>query len=787
MRPLDRILISDLRRMWGQGLAICAVLACGIGTSVMATSSMRSLEATRDAFYEEYRFGDVFVQVVRAPNEVANRIAQIPGVDRVQTRVVRDVVLDIPGMIEPASCRLVSLTNDPETSLNGVYLRRGRMPDPDARGEVLASERFAEANGWIPGDEVQVIMGGIKQRLQIVGVATSPEYIYAVQPGQMLSDDRRFGILWMPYRQMAAAFNMEGAFNDATLRVRADASVPEVILHVDRLTQRYGGIGAYDRDDQMSNRRVSDEMHQLQGTALVTPSIFLAVGVFLFNIVLSRLVHQQQEQIATLRAFGYGKWEIGWHYIKFVLVLVAIGAVAGCVAGVWLAEWITGLMVRFFQFPVVYHRFAVGPAAVVVAISLAGALLGSGSAVRRAILLQPAVAMRPEAPRRFGPSLAERIGLARMLSPITRMVLRRLERNLRSTSLSILGMALGVAVLVVGTFMEDSIDFVLDAQFQRAQRQDIILTFTENASVASIHNVHQLPGVRSAEPFRAVAVRLLNGRNERRSSIMALPEYPQLFRVLDEDGNAVELAGSGVTISEKLAELLDVTLGDEIVVELMEGQRGRHAVRVVAIFPDYAEPSAYINLDELHRLLGEGPRYSGAFVRSDMDRMPNLLAMLKDNPAVAGIIVKQAVIQNYKDTIAASTRPMRVINATFAFIIAFGVIYNCALITLAERSRDLATLRVMGFKRWEVATVLLGELAAITLAAIPVGLPVGCTFAWIATSAMDTETHRIPLVLTRTTLGYAVVVILVSAIASSLLVRRMLDKLDLIAVLKVKE
>ncbi len=787
MRPLDRLLISDLRRMWGQGLAICAVLACGIGTSVMSTSTMRSLDTTRAEYYRRFHFGDVFVRLVRSPNELAHRLAAIPGVERVQTRVVRDVILDVPGMMEPASCRLISLADDPERDLNGIYLRRGRLPNPTTQGEVLASERFAEANGWRPGDKVQVIMGGLKEELEIVGIAISPEYIYAVQPGQLLSDDRRFGVLWMPYRQMAAAFNMEGAFNDATLALFAGTSIQEVILHVDRLTERYGGRGAYDRSDQMSDRRAADELHQLKGMALVTPSIFLAVAVFLFNIVLSRMVHHQQEQIATLRAFGYSRWEIGRYYLKFVLLLVIIGAAAGCALGSFLAGWMTEQYVRFFRFPIVHKEFAYSQATLAVAVSMAGALAGSGSALRRAIRMQPAVAMRAEAPQSTGRSLAEKVGLQKMFSPMALMVLRRLERNPRSTALSVLGMAASVSVLVVGTFMEDAVDHVIDVQFQRAQRQDVLLTFNENASTHVLHDVHNLPGIFRAEPFRAVPVHLRHGQLRRRLSLMALEEQPRLFRVLDEEEKEVDLTGPGVTISEKLAEVLDLKIGDELSVELMEGRRGHYATRVKAIFPDYTDPGAYLNLRELHKLLAEGERYSGAFVAADQERIPDLYAALKETPAVAGVTVKKAAIQNFNETIAENLRGMRITNATFAFIIAFGVIYNCALVTLAERSRDLATLRVMGFKRWEVSTVLLGELAVITLVAIPVGLPIGSFFAWLATLALDTETHRFPLVLTRATLTYAVVVVITSAVVSSLIVRRMLDKLDLIAVLKVKE
>ncbi len=787
VKPLHRLLIVDLRHMWGQALAICAVLACGVGTFVMATSTIRSLDATRESYYRDYYFAHAFVDLVRAPNELALRLADIPGVARVQTRVVKDVILDVPDMAEPASCRLVSISDESQPKLNRIYLRGGRLTNPQQRGEVIASDTFASAHGWQPGDQFQVIMGGRKQPLTIVGIALSPEYIYAVQPGQLLSDDRRFGVLWMPYQQMAAAFNMEGAFNNATFTLHPGASLPQVLFYVDQLTESYGGRGAYSRDDQMSHRRVADEMHQLRGMAFVTPSIFLAVSAFLFNIVLSRMVHHQQEQIAVLRAFGYTRWEIGGYYLSFLLLLTLFGAVAGCILGVSLSRWVTDLYAYFFKFPLVSYQFAKDQAALALMISGLAALAGGFSAVRRAIRLQPAVAMRPEAPPSSHASLLERLGLRRLLSPVMRIILRRLERNPRATILSTLGMALGVAVMVLGTFTEDAINHVINFQFQLTQRQDVLLAYNEKLAASALHDVHHLPAVTSAEPFRVVPVRIRQGNRAHRISLIALESRPQLFRVLDDRARLVDLSGPGLTVSKKLAEILNVQAGDDVRIELMEGRREHYLARIGYVFPDYMDPAAYVNRTELRRLLKENELHSGAFVSIDRKREDEFYATLKQTPNVAGVTIKRAALQNYNDTIAASLRPIRIINASFAFVIAFGVIYNCALITLAEQSRDLATLRVMGFNRWEVSTVLLGELALITVAAIPVGLPIGYLFAYLATMALDTETHRIPLVVNNATYAYSAVVILLSAAVSSLIVRRLLDKLDLISVLKVKQ
>ncbi|MCO6454107.1 MAG: FtsX-like permease family protein [Pirellulaceae bacterium] len=787
MRTLNRLLLSDLARMWGQALAICAVLACGVATYTMSATTIRSLEFTYARYYRDYRFADVFVALERAPNRLAARLRGIPGVAAVETRVVRDVILDIPGMREPASCRLVSIPADADSSLNAVHLRVGRLPQPDRRGEVLASEMFAEAHGLRPGDTVTVIMGGRQEELQIVGIGISPEYIYAVQPGQLLPDDRHFGILWMPYRQMAAAFNMEGAFNDAALALRPHASTLDVIARVDGLTRSYGGLGAYTRDDQVSHRRVADEISQLRGMAFVSPTVFLSVAAFLFHLVFSRIVHRRQEEIATLRAFGYRPLEIGTHFLKLLLIMISVGFLLGATAGWYLAGWLVALYGRFFRFPALYDVVAWDGMLIALGLSLLVGLAGGAAAIRQAMRLPPAVAMRPEAPPRYHATLVERLGLTPFLSTVSVMVLRRLERNLRGTLSSVSGMALGVALLVLGSFMEDTINFVIDVQFQQAQRQDVTVTFRETLSPRAQHDVRHLPGVIAVESFRAVPIRLTHGQHSRRVSLMGLAPRPQLFRVLDKRVRPVTIVAGGMTVSEKLAELLGARRGDLLEVTLLEGRRSRHLVPIVEIFRDYTNPGVYMQRQELHRLLREADCLSGAFLQVDPSQLDQFHARLKQTPAAAGVTLKRAALRSFQATIAENLRPMRWMNAAFASIIAFGVIYNCALISLAERSRDLATLRVLGFTRQEVAAVMLGELAVITLAALPLGLPLGYFLSYLATLALDTETHRFPLVVSRATFAYSAVVILAAAGVSASVVRRMIDRLDLIAVLKVKE
>jgi putative ABC transport system permease protein len=183
IRALDRKLIRDLWAMKGQSLAIASVIAAGVAMFVMYLSNFDSLERTRASYYDTARFADVFALLKRAPLSLEFRIAALPGVEAVSTRVVADVTLDVPGMAEPAAGRLISLPDGGRPPLNDVYLRRGRWIDVTRADEVLASEIFCDAHGFNPGDRVTAIINGRRRSLTIVGVALSPEYVYAIRPG----------------------------------------------------------------------------------------------------------------------------------------------------------------------------------------------------------------------------------------------------------------------------------------------------------------------------------------------------------------------------------------------------------------------------------------------------------------------------------------------------------------------------------------------------------------------------------------------------------------------------
>ncbi len=788
MSALNRKLLRDLWAIKGQAIAISLVIGVGVVMYIMYLSAFDSLRLTQRAYYERQRFADVFATLKRGPARLRDRIASLPGVAQVDTRVVMDVTLDVAGMNEPATGRLISIPAERQAILNDLVIGEGRYLDANRPDEVLVNEGFALANGLRPGDSIAAIINGRRRQLDIVGIALSPEFIYTIRPGELIPDDRRFGIFWMERRALAAAFDMEGGFNDVALRLMPGASEEDVIARVDELLRPYGGFGAIPRALQLSHWSVDNELSGLQGVGRIVPLIFMGIAAFLLNVVLTRIVSVQREQIAALKALGYANWDIGWHYTKWALAIGITGAVVGTAGGAALGNAMIALYNQFFRFPVLTYRLLPSVVLGAVSVSIVSAVLGAAFAVRQAATLPPAEAMRPQAPARYRPSWIEVAGLQRLFSQPSRMVFRNIQRHPLRSAVSLLGIALSLGMLIVGVFQVDSLDEFMTIQFNVVQRQDVTLTFVRPLSAEARHAVGQLPGILAVEPLRSVPARLRHGPRSRQMAIMGLPARTELSRVLDvRDLSQITLPPEGLVVSSRLADILDVETGDTVTVEVLEGERPVRDTRVARIIKEFMGISAYMDIDGLRRLMREGGALSGSYFTVDEKQLDTLYRRLKATPAVAGVTLKGAALQSFQDTFAQNIYIIIFFNVLFASIIAGGVVYNAARISLSERSRELASLRVIGFTRAEISSILLGELAVLTLASVPVGMVVGYGFSALIAQVFSTELYEFPLVVTPRTYAFATLVIFVAAALSGLAVRRKLDHLNLVEVLKMRE
>ncbi len=784
---LNRKLVRDLWHLRGQVFTVGLIVACGIATYVTMRGAYESVERAQQDYYTRYKFADVFAQLKRAPNVLAHQIASLPGVGIVETRVVVEVNLDLPGLDEPAIGRLISIPERSGPLLNGLYLRRGRYIEAGRPDEVLVSESLASANHLEVGSSVGAVINGRWERLRIVGIALSPEYVYEIRGAEVFPDNRRFGVLWMSREALGPLFNMEGGFNDLSLALAPGASEPGVVENLDRLLEPYGGLGAYGREDQISNRFLTDEIAQDRVTGIFVPSIFLGVAAFLIHVVLSRLVSTQRNPIGLLKAFGFTDVAVGIHYLNFGFAAVLFGTALGVPLGIWLGRGLSRMYENFFRFPEL--KFVTSPRLLIwsVAISGAAACLGAISALRTAVALPPAEAMRPESPPKFHEGVVERFGFGRLFSISTRMILRNLERRPWKAILTTVGMAFAVAILIVGFYFFDAIEYLVKVQFRTAQRDDVTITLSEPHGEQARYDVNHLIGVLHSEPFRVVPARLRFEHRSKRIGLQGLDPNGDLRRVVGQKFDIASIPSDGVLLTRKLAEVLGAKTGDIIQVEVLEGERPRREVRVAGTVDEMIGLSAYMDIASLNRMMREGPSISGAYLTVDNRVLPQLYATLKRTPAVAGVAVREAMLQSFYRTIAESLRISSTALNLFACLIAVAMVYNGARVALSERGHELASLRVLGFTQREIGFMLLGEQAILTLVAIPIGFLLGYAICAGLTAVMQTELYRMPLVVNASTYGLAVLIVGVAAACTAALIYRRLRYLDLVEVLKTRE
>lgn len=786
LHALDRKLLRDLWRLKAQALAIALVLACGVAIFMTGLGMVRALEATLEDYYGRQHFAHVFASARRAPNGLVRDVAAIDGVQSAESRVSGAVVLDLPGRAAPASGQILSL---PETGpmLNIPILVRGRFPDPDAPREVVVTDRFAVANGFVPGDQFSAIADGKRLILTITGTVRSPEFIYTLPPGGLMPDDAGYGVIWLPERSAAGLFGLTEAFNQLSVTLRRDANRAAVIDAIDALLEPWGGVGAHDRELQVSHSFIEAELAQLRSMSGILPPILFGIAAFLVNMVLGRIVTLERSEIGLLKALGYRDTEIAVHYLMLASLIASVGILLGWAAGTWLSSGMSVLYARFFDFPWLVQPHSIDVYALAGLIGLLAATLGAVRAAWAAASLAPAVAMSPPAPPAFHRGWIDGLSGWLGLPQTAMMILRGILRWPVRAALTSLGLALGVAILVASNFMLDALDEVVDTSFFKSNRQHASLVLAHELPLSAVDDARHLPGVLVSEPQFDLPVTLSNGPREKRLAITARLSNGDLARTLDVDTRPVDLPEQGVLLSEKLASYLKVSPGDAVTATLTGVRKGQMTLTVAAVTQQYMGLGAYMRLDTLAAQLNEAPRVTSLNLWIDEDQLPALQTVLKSMPALSTAVMLTDVRTSFQETISENVRINTVLFLTIAALITIGVAYNGARIQLSERARELASLRILGFTRAEVSSILLGETAVLAIIAQPLGWAIGSLIAWAMMAGFDSDLYRIPLVLKPANFANASLVTLAAVTAAALLVRRRLDRADLIAVLKTRE
>lgn len=785
--PLHRKLLRDLRELRGPILTIATVVACGVSAFVSLAGTHRALVDARTRYYGAQRMGDVFASAERVPESVTPRLAALPGVSRVQTRVRTGLRVPMPSLASPADGVAVSIPRDGDARLGAVRLVSGRRPQPGHDDEVLLLEAFARAHGLEPGAPLRVVIEGQERELRVVGLATSPEWIFAVQAGSFAPDDARFAVVWVPREALAAVTGLEGAFNELVLELQAHASIPAVLDAVDRLLEPYGAPGAYGLERQPSHYYLSQELTQLEGMANFAPFLFLAVAAFLLNVVLARIVALQRGIVATLKAIGYRDTTIALHYLELVIVIVALGALFGLALGAVMGNLLTDLYLGFYHLPRLAFAIPKDIAAGAIVTALLAGVVGGLGAVRSILRMTPAEAMRPPTPPTYRGGRQMPAWLRRLVSPSLRMVMRELLRQPVRTLLSVMGIALSVGLLVLGASITDSMKVLIDQMLPSVQREDITVTLRAPVPDTDLSSFRVIEGVRRAEGLRTLAVRFEAGVHARTAAITGYPEPHALRPLRDLRGHEQRIPAHGVILTDILAERLGVVPGQRVRVVTLDGERPTLSIPVAGVVSEAMGMAGHMSLAELHRLLAEPVTINQVLLFVDPRQEANVQARVDELPMVASAGNAKRAIRQFAEQSGRSMDVFALVIALFAGAITIGVVYNNARITLNSRQRDLASMRILGFTKAEIGSVLLGELTLQVGLALPIGLWLGRQMLDGMMSDVDPEAFRMPAVIDSSSYATAAVVTVIASLVAGYIVRRRLDSLDLIGTLKTRD
>ena len=787
MNALDTKLARDLWRMRGQAFAIALVIGAAMATFVLSMGVHRSLVETRDAYYEGYRFADVFANMTRAPRSIIDRVEELDGVAQAEGRIQQYATLELPGRTDSIRAIINSVGDGGKSELNRLVLLRGRGPGIDRADEVVIDKSFADANALDLGSEIDAVIYGGRVNLKVVGIGLAPDYIWAIAPGELVPDSSRFGIFWMGEKALEAATNRTEAITELSLTLQHGAVEQEVIRRLDVLVEPYGGTGAYGREDHMSNAFLDNELMQLEAMTKVIPPIFLLVSTFLVYIVLGRLIRTEREQIGLLKAFGYSSAAIGWHYLKFALAIALLGILLGSLLGWWMGRAMTELYGEYYRFPFLNYRVSAEVFLIGAVLALASAALGAIGGVRTAASLSPAVAMAAPPPPVYRVGPLERLSNWAGFTAVGHMIVRHIARWPGRSAVTAIGVGLSLGLLFSTLQFIHSSTKMLDDFFFRAQRQDLSVTFIEARNEDVLYELASLPGVLRVEATRTAPVRLTYANRSERTAIEAAEPDATLTARIDAAGREVPLPATGLMLSKQLADKLGATTGDRIEVELLAGRRTTVEMPITTTIDELVGTRVYADNRVLDELLRDASPVGTAQLRIDMQYRDEVLEELADMPIVLGVTEREAAMRLFEEVIDQNIITMIGFYVVFASAIAVGVVYNSARILFSERAHELATLRVLGYHRSEVATVLLGEVALLVALSIPLGGVLGYYLAQMMTAMFSSDLFRLPFAPTRAAFGFSTVVILIAALFTAVLVALRVTRLDMVRVLKARE
>jgi putative ABC transport system permease protein len=773
-------LTREILSFKAQVFSIALVIGIGVAVYFGFSTTYDSLLVSRDHFYQEAHFPDLFSRLIKAPRYLLSQISTIEGVEKIEARIEKDALISLPKMQQPGVGHFITIPDQGQPELSQLFMVQGRLPNID---EVVVSESFFKANKLQLGHKLFATIDGKRKEFKISGIAVSPEHIIAIQQGAQMPDDKHFALVWINQSVLESALDMRGSFNTLVTKLKKNAIAMDVKNKIDDIIDRYGGTNTYDRSKQPSAVYVREELKQLNVQASTIPIFFFLVAAFILNIVISRLTRTQRSQIATLKALGYSNLSISQYYLILASLIVLLGTLIGILLGIWIGVSMVDLYGLFYHFPLLVYKMSYQKLMIAIIASLLTAFLGTFSSLKKVFKLQPADAMKPPSPTNYANNWLEATLLFQSLRPKSRMIIRGLITTPIRSLMMGLGVSFSVVLLILGLFWSDSLEVLIQGQYNFRQKESARIQLTHEMGSNIVYQIERLTGVLKAEGYRVVPVEVNYNQYTETTSIKGYPENYELAEIIDENFQKIELPKRGFHISQSLANKLSLKKGDQIELKILSGKKPIIKVKVSQIIPSFFENQILTTRKELARLMQTDDLVNTVVFRS-LANSSRLYTELKKIPTVLSITFKESAMKMFTETSAKFLLVFALIFSLFAGAIAFGISYNNLRVTLSERDWEISTLMILGFKNIEVFKIITSEVLTLVLGFIPLGWFMGYYNARWLLLKLSMEEFPIPLHVSDFTYGLSASIVVLATAISFILIFWRLKKLDLVATLK---
>jgi len=778
------------RETWrskAQFLALIIIVTMGVMFFVAINSIHKNLKDSSDKFYKDRRFAHLTVSCFNIPEDVVRDISNIPSVEKVSGRIVKDLKLEINGTT--SIIRMVTLPDSDEEIVNDILITSGSYFSAE-KDQCIVDEQFFNTHKLKLGDKLKVKINGVEESLSIVGASKSPEFVYQLRDGsQLMPDNKKFGVIYVKESKGKELFNMKDSINNIAILLEDEKNIEEAKKEIQKTVDKYGLIEIAERKNNSSDKMLKAELDELKSLGGAVPVVFYIVALSMMFIIMGRIIETQRAQIGILKAIGYGNGTILSYYISFTVLVGVIGGAVGSVLGMFLGQYFTEIENQFFHLPLSSLKMYPELVLPSVAITILFCILVGYFSSRSIYKILPNEAMKPKAPKGGKKIFIERFKkFWSNLDYKWKITFRNIFRSKKRTLLTAAGVIMSSAVVVVGFGLMDSINYMIDTQMMSSLKYEIRADFTNLASSEELKDIENIDKVKSVEPILETAVRISKGSKSRDVRLTASPEKPQLNKIINKKAEEVILPKEGIIIPKLISADLNIKEGDIVKCKFYYPKNEEKEVKVSKIIEQYMGYSVYCSIDSFKSFI-DSEKWTASSALIKVDKLENKKAVedaLKDKAFVRLVETKDDRINNMKDFLGVMTL-FTVICFISAAVLSMAVIYNISSINIFERERDYSTLKLLGYKDKEIKGLMLRENMLLTAVASIIGLPIGYFLNMMMLSAVKTEDINFPNVITIRSYLLSIIMILVFAILSNLVVARKISKVDIMETMKERE